>query len=92
MVQQWWGGFQGQFTITNNGSKAIKGWELAVVLPNDDIESVWDALFHTDGDTLYLDPPSYQQTIAPGTSLTENFTANGDTTTPTSCTFNGSAC
>jgi hypothetical protein len=84
--------FQAQFTIVNKGSKAIDGWELIVVLPDDRIRSVWDASFHTDGDTLYIDPPKFQRTIAPGATLTENLAAHGSTTTPASCTFNGSAC
>lgn len=84
--------FQGQFTIVNNGSMAIKGWELVVVLPGDDIRSVSNALFHTVGDTVYIDPPRSAQSIAPGATVTENFTAHGSTTTLTSCTFNGSAC
>lgn len=84
--------FQGQFTIVNNGNMAIKGWELVVVLPGDDIRSVSNALFHTVGDTLYIDPPRSAQSIAPGATVTENFTAHGSTTTLTSCTFNGSAC
>lgn len=84
--------FQGQFSIVNNGSTAINGWELVVVLPGDDIRSVSNALFHTDGDTLYIDPPLSARTIAPGAAVTENFTAHGSTTTLTSCTFNGSSC
>jgi hypothetical protein len=84
--------FHGKFTIVNNGSAAINGWELAVVLPNDTVVSVWDGVFHTEDGTVYIDPSSSQQTIAPGASLTENFIADGTTTTPTSCAFNGSAC
>lgn len=84
--------FQGRFTIVNDGSMAIKGWELVVVLPGDDIRSVSNALFHTVGDTLYIDPPESARSIAPGATVTENFTAHGSTTTLTSCTFNGSAC
>jgi hypothetical protein len=84
--------FQGQFTIVNDGSTAVTGWKLVVVLPGDRIHAVWDGSFNTDGDTLYIEPSTSQQTIAPGASLTENLTAHGSTTTPTSCTFNGSAC
>jgi hypothetical protein len=84
--------FQAKFTIVNNGSTAINGWELVVELPDDRIDSVWDGQFHTDGDTLYIDPSSSQQTIAPGAALTENFEAHGSTTAPTTCAFNGSAC
>lgn len=85
--------FQGKFTIVNDGSTAINGWELVAVLPDDQIRSVWDGRFHIDGDTLYIDPSSSQQTIAPGATLTENFIAHGTTTTLTSCMFNGTtAC
>ena len=84
--------FQGKFTIVNNGSTAVNGWQLAVELPGDHFLSVWDGRFHADGDTLYIDPSSSQRTIAPGETLIENFIAGGSTTTPTGCTFNGSAC
>jgi hypothetical protein len=92
VVQQWQGGFQGQFTIVNQGTAPINGWELRAVLPFDRIDSVWDAVYHVLGDTLVLDPPSYQTTIPPGGSLTENFTANGRWTKPIGCTFNGARC
>jgi hypothetical protein len=92
VVHRWWGGFQGEFTIVNKGTAPINGWELRADLPFDHIDSVWDAVFHTDGHTLVLDPPSYQATIPPGGSLTEDFTAKGGWTNPTSCTFNGSPC
>lgn len=92
VVHRWGNGFQGRFTIVNNGSKSINGWEIAAVLPNDHVQASWYATYHTNGDTLYLDPTLLQQTITPGATLTENFTATGTTTTPTSCTFNGSPC
>ena len=92
LVQQWDGGFQGQFTIVNGGSTAINGWQLSAVLPGDQIESAWDASFQTNGDTLIMNPPSYQMTISPGASLNEEFTAQGSTTSPADCTFNGAAC
>src|SRR5215469_4684341 len=84
--------FDGQFTIVNNGSTPIDGWQLSVVLPGDDIRTVSNGVFHTVGDTVYIGPPSSQPKIAPGQTITETFTAHGTTTTPTSCTFNGSPC
>lgn len=84
--------FQGQFTIVNDGSTAINGWELVVVLPGDDVRSVSGASFHTNGDTLYIEPSGSQRSIAPGASVTEDFTAHGSTTTLAGCTFNGAAC
>lgn len=92
MLRQHPNSFQGQFTILNDGSTAINGWELVVVLPNDDIRAVSNALFHTNGNTLYIDPLRSARSIAPGATLTETFTAHGSTTTLTSCTFNGSPC
>jgi Cellulose binding domain len=92
VLHQWEGRFHGQFTIVNNGSTAISGWQLSVVLPDDTVQRVWKGQFHTQGDTLYIDPSSSHQTIAPGETVTENVIANGSTTNPTSCTFNGSAC
>ncbi len=53
---------------------------------------MWDATYHTAGDVLIMDPPSYQVTIAPGASLTEHFVAQGTTTSPAACSFNGTAC
>jgi hypothetical protein len=95
LVNQWGddnGGFHGRFTIVNNGPTAVNGWQLAAGLVGDDIQRVWDGSFHTRRGTLYIDPSSSQQTIAPGATITEDFIANGSTTDPTSCTFNGSAC
>jgi len=92
LIQQWDGGFEGEFTIVNKGSTAINGWQLSAVLPGDQTESAWDASFQTDGDILVMNPPSYQMTISPGASLNEEFTAQGSTTSPADCTFNGAAC
>src|SRR5262249_40573588 len=92
VVKKWKTGFHGQFIIVNKGSRAINGWQLAAGLPGDSIHSVWKGQFHTDNDTLYIDPWSSQHRIAPGATVIENFTASGSTRTPTSCTFNGSAC
>jgi hypothetical protein len=92
VVQQRDGGFQGQFTIVNNGSTAINGWQLSAVLPGDHIDTTWNATFQTNGDVLTMNPPSYQTTIPAGTSLQEHFVAQGSTISPAGCTFDGAAC
>ena len=92
LARQWPNGFQGEFTIVNNGTAQVSGWELDAGLPGDRVFSVWGALFHMSGNTLVIDPQFDQQPIAPGASLTAVFTASGPTTTPTSCTFNGKPC
>jgi len=92
LARQWPGGFQGVFTIVNNGTTQVNGWQLEATLPGDRVFSVFGALFHMTGDTLVIDPPSYHQSIGPGESVTETVDASGPTTTPTSCTFNGAPC
>jgi Cellulose binding domain len=92
LVHQWHDGFQGQFTINNKGRKTISRWELIAVLSGDQVRWAWPARFQVNGDTLTLQPPPGQSTIAPGASLTENFMADGTTTSPSSCTFDGSPC
>ena len=53
---------------------------------------VWNAQWQFDGDTLTLTPGSGGDVIEPGQSVSVNFSAQGATTSPTSCTFNGAAC
>jgi hypothetical protein len=90
--QRWPGGFQGQFTIVNNGSAPLAGWVLAAVLPGDRIDSVWSADYTTDGTTLTLTPAPYQPVIPPGGTQSAFFTASGNTPAPTGCLFNNRAC
>jgi cellulase/cellobiase CelA1 len=92
VIKVWDGGFQGQFTIANNGPAPVGGWQLTAVLPGDQVQSAWDASFQASGDTLTLTPPSYQVIIEPGASLAEHFTAGGAVTVPQGCTFNGAPC
>jgi cellulase/cellobiase CelA1 len=92
VVSHWAGGFRAKFIIVNDGSNSIDGWQLSVTFPEDDIKAVWQANYHTSSGTLIMSPPASQKVIAPGGSLTENISAEGSTTNPTSCTFNGSPC
>ncbi|HEY5990364.1 MAG TPA: cellulose binding domain-containing protein [Streptosporangiaceae bacterium] len=86
------GGFEGEFTISNRGTAPISNWELSATLPGDHIKSVTGANYSTHGSKLILTPSSSQPSIAPGTSQVVLFTADGGSTSPTSCTFNGAAC
>jgi hypothetical protein len=90
--QRWPGGFQGHFTIVNNGTTALSGWVLTATLPGDQIDSVWSASYTVDGSQLTLTAPSGQPAIAPGASLSAYFTASGSTVKPTGCVFNSQAC
>jgi hypothetical protein len=92
LVQQWDGGFQGEFTIVNHGTTPVSGWVVRAMFPSDHIGSVWGASYQSSGATLTLTPASYQPSIPPGGSQSAFFTARGSRQSPRSCTFNGKAC
>jgi hypothetical protein len=91
LVQRWSGGLQGRFTIVNHGRTALAGWQVRAVFPGDRINSAWGSGSQISGDTLVLDP-SYPPTIPAGASQSMDFTAQGNTTSPATCTLNGAAC
>jgi len=90
--QRWPGGFQGHFTIVNNGTTALTGWALTATLPGDQINSVSGADYSFDGNQLTLTAPSDQPTIEPGASQSAYLTASGSTVQPTGCVFNSQTC
>jgi hypothetical protein len=85
-------GFFGHLTIENLGTAPVSGWQLVLTLPGDDVDWVWNAQWQLSGDTLTLTPANSGDVIEPGSSVSVNFSASGDTTAPTSCMFNGAAC
>jgi Cellulose binding domain len=93
MPQRWDDGFQGQLTIVNNTSSPVSDWQITIVLPGDRVDTVWNADWQpTQGGSVIMTAASYDQVIEPGASQSVNFTAQGNATSPTSCTFDGSAC
>jgi len=92
-VQHWFGGFQGQFVITNHGSSAVTGWQMVITLSGDQVDTVWNADWqYGRGGKVVLTAAPYDRVIEPGASQSVNVVAQGGTTEPTSCTFDGSAC
>jgi hypothetical protein len=89
----WDGGFQGEFTIVNNGSTTVSNWQVVITLPGDQVDTAWDANWQPGpAGTVILTPASYDTPLKPGASQQVNFEATGDTVEPASCTFDGSAC
>jgi|GEM_PF-783215 len=92
---QWPGGFQGDVTIANTGISAIEGWTLEWSFADGQtITQMWDATFtQTDG-TISAHNESWNDTIAPGDSVTFGFLADwsGANTNPTSFRLNGISC
>jgi Cellulose binding domain len=92
-LQRWPGGFMGSLRIVNTGSTAVSGWQLVITLGGDRVDTVWNADWQPgSGGSLIMTPASYDPTIAPGASVSVNFVAQGTSTEPGSCTFDGSAC
>ena len=91
--QQWRGGFQGELTIVNQGGAAVTGWQIVVGLPGDQVQMAWNANWQQDGwGNVIMTPTPGDQVIEPGATLSVNFVAQGNTTEPANCTFNGSPC
>lgn len=88
----WYDGFEGKLTIVNGGPAPVDDWQLAVVLPGDQVLVAWNARFRAAGATVLLTPHVHQAVIEPGASLSEHFIARGTNARPLSCTFNGAPC
>jgi cellulase/cellobiase CelA1 len=92
-LRQWDGGFMGQLVVVDQGGSAVTGWQMVITLPDDQVQMVWNANWQPGGwDSVIMTPVQSDQVIEPGTSVSVTFVAQGDTTEPTNCTFNGSPC
>lgn len=91
--ESWDDGFQGELTMVNHTSSAVNGWQITITLPGDQVDSVWGANWRSGaGSSLIMTAASYDQVIEPGASQSVNFTAQGTTTSPATCTFDADAC
>jgi Cellulose binding domain len=95
----WQQGFHAHLTIVNNGSTPVAGWSVQVSLPGDQVDWVgypgaWEpfASWQFSGGTLTLNAVSGGETLAPGATEIVPITAQGGTTAPGGCIFNGAAC
>ncbi|GAA4625757.1 hypothetical protein GCM10023196_031180 [Actinoallomurus vinaceus] len=91
-TSDWGSGYQGQFTIKNNGSSAINGWSVAFDLPSgSSVGTYWDALLTQSGSHYTFKNRDYNGAIAAGASTTFGFVVSGSGT-PTGCTLNDGSC
>lgn len=75
VVSDWGSSFQAQIVLTNNSSKTYNGWTLSFDY-NSTISNLWGAeLFGQTGSNVVVKNASWDTTLAPGTSVTINFTA-----------------
>ena len=90
----WPGGFQAQVTVTNTGSQAINGWQLAwTFAAGQQVTNMWNATAAQNGANVTATSASYDAAIAPGANVQIGFTGNGAATpSPTAFTLNAAAC
>lgn len=85
--------FQGELTIANHGSSPLVGWQISVSLPGDRLVAVRHAIVLMGRqNSVIMIADLFDRLIMPGDSLSVSFSARGATTSPASCTFDGTAC
>lgn len=90
VVSDWGNSFQAQIVLSNNSSNTYNGWNLSFDY-NSTINNLWGAeLVSQTGTKVVVTNPSWDTTLAPGGSVTINFTADlgSDKNTPTNYSFN----
>ncbi|HUZ28532.1 MAG TPA: cellulose binding domain-containing protein [Solirubrobacteraceae bacterium] len=87
----WGSGFVGAYTITNGGTSPVTGWRLEFDLPlNESITGAWSGQLSSLGGHYVVTNASWNQTIAPGTSVNPGFQGayTGTFTPPQNCLIN----
>lgn len=83
VVSSWSGGYQVQFTVTNNGTSPISGWSVAMTLPaGESIASSWNAALTVSGQQVTAVNESYNGSVAVGANTTFGAVVNGSPPPP----------
>ncbi|WP_406335239.1 PHB depolymerase family esterase [Streptomyces sp. NBC_00203] len=91
----WNTGLTASVTLTNTGTTAVNGWQLAFTLPSGQtITNGWGATYAPATGTVTATNATYNGTIAPGAAVTIGYQAShsGNAGSPTAFTINGTAC
>ncbi|BCB87145.1 cellulose binding domain-containing protein [Phytohabitans suffuscus] len=91
-TSSWGTGYEAKFTVTNNTSTTITGWNVQFDLPSGSaMGTYWDALLTSSGQHHTFTNRSWNGTLGPNGTASFGFivTGNGD---PTNCTVNGGSC
>ncbi|GAA3923771.1 cellulase family glycosylhydrolase [Actinoplanes auranticolor] len=94
-VNAWNTGLTTSIAITNTGTAAINGWNLAFTLATgQSIVSGWSASFSPATGRVTATNAGYNGTLAPGASATIGYQAShtGNAAAPTGFTLNGTTC
>jgi peptidoglycan/xylan/chitin deacetylase (PgdA/CDA1 family) len=95
VISAWNTGLTNNMTITNTGSTAINGWNLAFTLAGGQvITSGWNATYSPTSGRVTATNMSYNAGIAPNASVGIGYQAThtGNSTAPTNVTLNGVSC
>ncbi|MBW4716324.1 cellulose binding domain-containing protein [Saccharothrix obliqua] len=91
-AQEWGGGYEGKYTITNGGPGAVTSWKIEFDLPaGTTLGAFWDALVTKNGNHYVATNREYNGSIAAGATRTFGFVGSG-AGEPANCTVNGNAC
>jgi hypothetical protein len=75
VVTDWGAGYTGEIKLTNTGTAAINGWQLAFDLPAT-ISNIWNAqIVSRVGNRVTVRDSGYNKLIGPGESITFGFNA-----------------
>jgi Glycosyl hydrolase family 12/Cellulose binding domain len=75
VISAWQGGFQGQVTVTNNGSSPTSGWKLNWTYPGDQkINNSWNGVLTQSGQQISVTNAPYNGTLAVGANAMVGFT------------------
>ncbi|MEL6930892.1 MAG: expansin EXLX1 family cellulose-binding protein [Cyanobacteria bacterium J06600_6] len=89
-IQDWGNGFQGQISITNNGSSNLVNWDLEFDLPIG-ISNIWDAeIVSNDNGRYRIQNLAYNREIAGGETITVGFIGDSSGSSPQNFEIDGS--
>ncbi|MDH6447926.1 MULTISPECIES: PHB depolymerase family esterase [unclassified Streptomyces] len=91
----WSTGLTASLTITNTGTTAINGWQLAFALPTGQtITNGWGATYSPPSGSVAATNATYNGTIAPNASVSVGYQANhsGNSAVPSGFKLNGTSC
>nr|WP_313900972.1 endo-1,4-beta-xylanase [Dactylosporangium aurantiacum] len=81
-VNSWGGGYQGEVTVTNNGSSALGGWTVSLTLAGGQtLANIWNGINTGTSGRINVRNATYNGTVGANASTSFGFLVNGSTNT-----------
>jgi endoglucanase len=81
IASSWQGGFNANVTVTNTGTTNWHNWTIKWTVPSGvTLANAWSSTVTTSGSNWTITAPTWATDLAPGTSATFGFQANGPST------------